>query len=359
MCGNGLRVFVRWLPGQRRRRSPCPRPRSVVGTRDGVKTGEHRTLGHGGGWARDHRRHGYTRRCYGDTEVSVGQGVAMREWPAQPRLDMGNPHAVAFVDDLADAGAAARASDATTPRSTPTASTSSSSSATGRRHVAMRVHERGSGETRSCGTGACAVLVAAATRRPGRSHREHDVTYRVDVPGGDARRSPGPSTTGCCSPAQRCSWPRGSSSLPTRWPSRSHPTALTPGAPRRRGRRYAPTHGHQRSLRPRHRWLPAGIGAAVARQLAAKGATVVVADLQADKGECARRRDRWRLRPGRRHPDRPDHRRRRGRGRASRPLRAVVNSAGIGWAQRTIGRDGQIESAHEPRGLHARWSRST
>ncbi|MCZ9337671.1 diaminopimelate epimerase, partial [Streptomyces sp. TRM76130] len=29
-------------------------------------------------------------------------------------------------------------------------------------HVAMRVHERGSGETRSCGTGACAVAVAAA-----------------------------------------------------------------------------------------------------------------------------------------------------------------------------------------------------
>ena len=29
------------------------------------------------------------------------------------------------------------------------------------------------------------------------------------------------------------------------------------------------------------------------------------------------------------------------------PLRAVVNCAGIGWAQRTIGRDGQIESAHD------------
>ncbi len=28
------------------------------------------------------------------------------------------------------------------------------------------------------------------------------------------------------------------------------------------------------------------------------------------------------------------------------PLRAVVNSAGIGWAQRTIGRDGTVESAH-------------
>ena len=44
----------------------------------------------------------------------------------------------------------------------------------------MRVHERGSGETRSCGTGACAVMVASALadgNGPGS-------TYVVDVPGG-------------------------------------------------------------------------------------------------------------------------------------------------------------------------------
>ena len=29
------------------------------------------------------------------------------------------------------------------------------------------------------------------------------------------------------------------------------------------------------------------------------------------------------------------------------PLRACVNSAGIGWAQRTIGRDGELASAHD------------
>jgi diaminopimelate epimerase len=55
----------------------------------------------------------------------------------------------------------------------------------GPRHVAVRVHERGSGETRSCGTGACAVMVAAA-RRDGRDPAVdgHPVTYTVDVPGG-------------------------------------------------------------------------------------------------------------------------------------------------------------------------------
>ena len=29
------------------------------------------------------------------------------------------------------------------------------------------------------------------------------------------------------------------------------------------------------------------------------------------------------------------------------PLRILVNSAGIGWAQRTIGRDGEFDSAHD------------
>ena len=50
----------------------------------------------------------------------------------------------------------------------------------GEQHVAMRVHERGSGETRSCGTGACAVMVAAAVA----DGTPRGTTYRVDVPGG-------------------------------------------------------------------------------------------------------------------------------------------------------------------------------
>ncbi len=89
-----------------------------------------------------------------------------------------------------------------------------------------------------------------------------------------------------------------------------------------------------------------GIGAACARQLAAKGATVVVADLQADKGEAlaaeiggifalvdVTQTDQITAAVN--------------AAAEIAPLRAVVNSAGIGWAQRTIGRDGQIESAHD------------
>lgn len=46
--------------------------------------------------------------------------------------------------------------------------------------VRMRVHERGSGETQSCGTGACAVAIAMATWAGADAPR----TWEVEVPGG-------------------------------------------------------------------------------------------------------------------------------------------------------------------------------
>jgi diaminopimelate epimerase len=46
----------------------------------------------------------------------------------------------------------------------------------------MRVHERGVGETRSCGTGICAAVVASAS---GDGEAGPDATrWVVDVPGG-------------------------------------------------------------------------------------------------------------------------------------------------------------------------------
>jgi len=89
-----------------------------------------------------------------------------------------------------------------------------------------------------------------------------------------------------------------------------------------------------------------GIGAACARQLAAKGATVVVADLQADKGEALAAEINGVF--AQVDVTRTDQITAAVNAAAEiAPLRAVVNSAGIGWAQRTIGRDGLIESAHD------------
>ncbi len=87
-----------------------------------------------------------------------------------------------------------------------------------------------------------------------------------------------------------------------------------------------------------------GIGAAVARQLAARGAHVVVADLNADGGQALAEEIGGVFAPvdvtrTEQIVAAVEEAERLG------PLRALVNSAGIGWAQRTVGRDGSFESA--------------
>jgi NAD(P)-dependent dehydrogenase (short-subunit alcohol dehydrogenase family) len=87
-----------------------------------------------------------------------------------------------------------------------------------------------------------------------------------------------------------------------------------------------------------------GIGAAVARRLAAKGAKVVVADLNAEKGEELANEIGGAFAPvdvTRTEQIEAAIELAEGLG----PVRVLVNSAGIGWAQRTVGRDGEYSSA--------------
>ena len=107
----------------------------------------------------------------GETKV----GLDGHSWPAV-HVDLGNPHAVAMVDDLAEAGSLVE-EPAYDEALYPEGVNVEFVVRRGVDHLAMRVHERGSGETRSCGTGACAAAVAAAGDGPGR--------WRVDVPGGE------------------------------------------------------------------------------------------------------------------------------------------------------------------------------
>ncbi|MGW0035255.1 SDR family NAD(P)-dependent oxidoreductase [Gordonia sp. NPDC003376] len=88
-----------------------------------------------------------------------------------------------------------------------------------------------------------------------------------------------------------------------------------------------------------------GIGAAVVRLLAAKGAKVVIADLNADKGAELAKEVGGEFVP----VDVTDTSSIEAAVNAAGelgPLRVLVNSAGIGSAQRTIGRDGEFASAH-------------
>ena len=163
MCGNGIRVFALHLANEGLVDADHP---IAIGTRDGVKI-----------------------VTIDDSTVSVDMGapeilatskirVDDRVWEAQ-HIETGNPHAVAFIDDLEHAGALLGEPeyDAATY---PNGVNIEFVVRLGDHHVAMRVYERGSGETRSCGTGACAVGVAAALA----DEAERPVTYRVDVPGG-------------------------------------------------------------------------------------------------------------------------------------------------------------------------------
>jgi diaminopimelate epimerase len=166
MCGNGIRVFARYLVDH----DLEPPGEFAVATRGGVRTVR---LDATGDVTVDMGRH--TLPETGPVAVRVGA----RSWPALA-VTMPNPHAVAFVDDLDHAGDLLAAPEVTPPQAFPEGVNVEFAVSRGVRHVAMRVHERGVGETRSCGTGACAVMVAAA-RRDGLAR---PVTYTVDVPGG-------------------------------------------------------------------------------------------------------------------------------------------------------------------------------
>ena len=171
MCGNGIRVFARYLVS-----AGLEQPGEFgIATRDGVKR----------------VRLGET----GDVTVDMGPAslpgpddvkvtVGGRVWPGVS-VDVGNPHVVVFVEDLAAAGKLDEAPlvDPTFPDGVNVEFAVVRAPG----HVAMRVHERGVGETRSCGTGACAVMVATARRDDGAR-----TSYVVDVPGGRLTVAEGP-----------------------------------------------------------------------------------------------------------------------------------------------------------------------
>jgi NAD(P)-dependent dehydrogenase (short-subunit alcohol dehydrogenase family) len=87
-----------------------------------------------------------------------------------------------------------------------------------------------------------------------------------------------------------------------------------------------------------------GIGAASARLLAERGAKVVVADLQEERGqELATEIGGAFAKVDVTNTD--DIINAVEMAKSMGPVRVLVNSAGIGWAQRTVGKDGSYESA--------------
>jgi diaminopimelate epimerase len=169
MCGNGVRVFARYLVDG----GLVPPGRLQVATRSGSRT--------------------LVVPESGDISVDMGVPAPLHpavveaaggRWPAVG-IGFGNPHLVVRVDDVAEAGALSQppivhpepGSDGY-----PDGVNVEFVAVRGQGELAIRVHERGVGETRSCGTGACAAAAAARAWQEAAAAR-----YTVHAPGGELR----------------------------------------------------------------------------------------------------------------------------------------------------------------------------
>lgn len=165
MCGNGVRVFVRYLQSV----GVVVGGSAAVATRGGVR----RT------WLTNE----------GDVIVDMGAPQVLADRPVVTAarsvqrvpgvaVELPNPHVVVPVAT----GAELDTLDLSRPPRVEPARADGQNVEfvvrEGPRRLRMRVHERGVGETRSCGTGICAAVAAADGAGPEGS------TWTVDVPGG-------------------------------------------------------------------------------------------------------------------------------------------------------------------------------
>jgi diaminopimelate epimerase len=167
MCGNGIRVFVRFLLDHDLVSGPVVN----IATRSGLRVA----------------------KVLPDSRIRVSMGPATvgDRWVVVTTADgadfkavtadVGNPHAVSFVGDL-DGLQLHAAPRWAPPEEFPRGVNLEFVRHLGPRHIAMRVYERGVGETRSCGTGT--VAAAAVAQAHDQDHTPMPMTYRVDVPGG-------------------------------------------------------------------------------------------------------------------------------------------------------------------------------
>lgn len=174
-CGNGLRCVVRWLADR------------------GLVRGQGiRLLGPSGVVVADLLDDGRIRVDMGTPEFAA-ERVPLAVAATQPQytlelaghrmafgaVSMGNPHALIEVDDVAVAPVADWGAQIETHALFPDRVNVGFAEVHDRSHIALRVFERGVGETLACGSGACAAV--AILRRWDRV----DGDVHVRLPGGE------------------------------------------------------------------------------------------------------------------------------------------------------------------------------
>ena len=152
MCGNGIRVMARYLVTRGHQREGI----FAIDTRAGIKH----------------------LRVPAEDDISVNMGKVYDEAEEVKasvngftysgfNINVGNPHAVVFTDDLSVLGSLETAPTVAPVDSYPEGVNVEFVEIMANNEAKMRVHERGSGETQSCGTGTCAVALAATMKSGG------------------------------------------------------------------------------------------------------------------------------------------------------------------------------------------------
>lgn len=163
MCGNGIRLMARYLV----ERGYQGEGIFAINTRAGMKylaVPENEDIS---------VNLGSVSEVYDDVTVRIG----VQSWKAI-HIDVGNPHAVVFVDDLKLVGDLKMAPEV--DGDYPEGVNVEFATFLPNGELAMRVYERGVGETQSCGTGTCAVALAASIKKGMRL----PATWVIHPPGG-------------------------------------------------------------------------------------------------------------------------------------------------------------------------------
>ncbi|MDQ2751249.1 MAG: diaminopimelate epimerase [Actinomycetota bacterium] len=166
MCGNGIRVVLRYLV-----RAGLVEHNAAVATRGGIKCV----------WVSGD----------GNVTVNMGPPLILADRPVVTAalsapvhgtpVEVPNPHIVVELADPAELAALDLSRPPLVQPARPDGQNVEFVVRSGPRDLVVRVHERGVGETQSCGTGICAVVAAMATAD---GSGADDGVWRVDVPGG-------------------------------------------------------------------------------------------------------------------------------------------------------------------------------
>ena len=164
MCGNGIRCVAAYSYD----RGLCPRTQMTIETLGGIKHAS--ILLDSMGRSQSVRIDMGAPVTDGEKIPSAFHGDPVQMQPLQALgqsypvtlVNMGNPHAVTFVEDAAAAPVLTAGPVLEVDPAFPERANIEFVQVKDREHLIMRVWERGAGETHACGTGACAAAVASA-----------------------------------------------------------------------------------------------------------------------------------------------------------------------------------------------------